>query len=459
MEAPTRRARILVCDDSLTVRTQIQKMLRDQYDCLPFDGGEAALAGALESRPDLILSDLMMPGMDGYELCRRVRAEARLREIPFVLLTSKVDEEARFVGLEVGADDYLHKPVRERELHARVASLVKLRRAHQQLELRLQLDEANRSLLTAQQALLHSEKLATMGTLVAGVAHELNNPLAFIKGGATSIVALVGDARAATQEAMALLPPAKRERLREELEQALKELLTVAGEVGEGAARVQKIASDLKHFSARPTNGREEDVRVAEEVERAWTMACMKLPEKPELALRLEGLPDLKAAPGLLGQVLLSLFLNAIHVLRGKGTVTVAGSATSQELTLKVTDSGPGIPMEILDRVFDPFFTTKPAGEGTGLGLSIAFGIVRSLGGRIEAASPRGEGATFTITLPLARPNDEYNYRRASPAPAVTAPAPLQPPPAPEATPAPAAVTVELPDDQEIDLRAYEQLG
>src|SRR5215831_2425588 len=170
------KARILLVDDSPAYRRVIQTMLGPKYEFAQAETAEEALARLGSFQPDLIISDLIMPGIDGYELCRRLRAQPGLENVPIIMLTSKTGDESRITGLEVGADDYLFKPIRPRELNARVNSLLRLRRAT------IELEEANDSLKKAQAELIRSEKLASLGQLVAGIAHELNNPLNYIYG-------------------------------------------------------------------------------------------------------------------------------------------------------------------------------------------------------------------------------------------------------------------------------------
>src|SRR5215468_2277229 len=170
------KPRILLVDDSPAYRRVIQTMLGPRYDFAQAETAEEALESVGRFLPDLVISDLIMPGIDGYELCRRLRAQPGLENVPIIMLTSKTGDESRIAGLEVGADDYLFKPIRPRELNARVTSLLRLRRAT------IELEAANAKLMKAQAELVRAEKLASLGQLVAGIAHELNNPLNYIYG-------------------------------------------------------------------------------------------------------------------------------------------------------------------------------------------------------------------------------------------------------------------------------------
>ena len=383
------KAAVYICDDSETVRTVIASYLADRYDCHLFERAEHLLAACEIRAPDLILSDLVMDGIGGYELCRRVREEPRLKSVPVVLLTSKADEESRAIGLEIGADDYLFQPIRPRELLARVASLVRIRRSSEQLAARTrQLERANRELKQAYGALVQAEKLASIGTLVAGVAHEINNPLAFMKSGMGSLGELIDELLSVLPDTQGGAAPP-----------LIAEMREIVDEVQAGILRLQRIAEDLR-TSASGALELVEDVPLAEEVQRQWKLACLTRLAKPRLALEVDPALSVRTIRQKLGQALLNVLVNAIQAINGVGTVTVAVEESEAEVRLCVRDSGPGISPEHLSRIFDPFFTTRPIGEGVGLGLSVSLGLLRSLGGSIRAASEPGRGAEFVLSLP-----------------------------------------------------------
>jgi signal transduction histidine kinase len=408
------RPRVLVCDDSPTIRTVIDHLLGPDYECLPVASGEEALAAAPAFGPDLIVSDVLMEGMGGYELCRRIREDPALALVPVILLTSKADEESRAEGLELGADDYLFKPIRPRELLARVSSLLRLRRANLALAERSQeLERANVTLREAQAALVQSEKLATVGTMVAGIAHEINNPLSFIKAGAAEVRSLAADVERAVGGQLADHPGALGA-----LREALGEMRDISDEVSEGARRIQDIVASLRSVAAQE-HERLEEVDLGKELERAFGLAAVKVPGPARLALAAERTPTVRTVPRLLGQVLGHVLVNALQASEGRGTVHASATRTAEGVRIAIRDEGPGIAPAHLHRIFDPFFTTKKPGQGVGLGLTVSYGIMRSLGGRIEAASRPGEGATFTLTLPLDPPEltggAAYNELRSRP--------------------------------------------
>jgi DNA-binding response OmpR family regulator len=181
--------RVLVCDDSATLRALVKGLLEPAHQVLATQSAEEALELAPSFGPDLIICDVWLPGMSGADLCRQVRQRADLAEVPVILITGVPDPAGRACGFEAGADDYLEKPLRERELLARVASLLRLRRANQALEARsAELERANLALHAAQDQLVRTGKLASVGVLAAGLAHQINNPLACIKSDAGALV-------------------------------------------------------------------------------------------------------------------------------------------------------------------------------------------------------------------------------------------------------------------------------
>lgn len=237
--------RVLFCDDSPTMRALVRSLLGERYELLLAETAEEALEQAPAFAPDLILSDLLLPGMSGRALCRTIRADPALAAVPFVLLTTLADADARADGLEAGADDYLAKPVRERELLARVASLVRLRRVLVALEARtVELTRANAALEATREELVRAERRAAMGSLAADLAHELTNPLAYLKAGASSLAGALDDARAAAAALAESAPsgaPA-----RERLDAALGEAREIAGAVHDGSRRLERLAAALR---------------------------------------------------------------------------------------------------------------------------------------------------------------------------------------------------------------------
>jgi signal transduction histidine kinase len=407
------RPKILIADDSAAYRRVIQTMLGPAYEFLLVESAEEALRKSIAFCPDLVISDLIMAGMDGYELCRRIKAEAALRHVPVILLTSKTGDESRAAGLEVGADDYLFKPIRPRELTARVSSLLRLRRATLALEEQArQLETANESLKKAQAELIRSEKLASLGQLVAGIAHELNNPLNYIYGNTNFLSEYVSTLLGLVDKIETLpdLSESQRAALKElendaDLEYVKRDMAKLLDGLRLGAERAAEIVKGLRAFArAGSSNMQLEEVDLASTVDVALTVLRHELRDRIEVHRHFDEVPKVRCDASRVSQVLVNLILNASQAIEGKGDIHLSIRSDGPMVGIAVRDTGPGIAEDIRPKVFDPFFTTKPVGQGTGLGLSISYGIVEQHGGRIEIASEKGKGATFTVLLPVSGP-------------------------------------------------------
>ena len=395
------KARILLVDDSPAYRRVIQTMLGPKYDFAQAETAEEALARVGSFQPDLVISDLIMPGIDGYELCRRLRAQPGLENVPIIMLTSKTGDESRITGLEVGADDYLFKPIRPRELNARVNSLLRLRRAT------LELEEANDSLKKAQAELIRAEKLASLGQLVAGIAHELNNPLNYIYGNTeflseyvktfVDLLDRVGSDLDLTPEQKARLAEWKHDK---DLEFVRGDLAKLLEGVRLGAERAAEIVRGLRAFARVGSAADIGLVDMGETIELALTILRHELRDRVRVHKELGNVPRVRCDAPRMSQVFVNLILNAIQAMNGEGDLFIRLSADEEFVRVAIRDTGCGIPPHVKGKIFDPFFTTKPVGQGTGLGLSISYGIVEQHGGRIEVDSVEGHGATFTVVLP-----------------------------------------------------------
>jgi signal transduction histidine kinase len=348
---------LLVAEDSADLRKSLARCLSEDFQLLEAADGEEALALARERLPDLILSDVMMPRMDGFELCREVKADPATMGIPVVLLTARIDIEDRVEGFRGGADDYVVKPFHPEELRARLRSQLRMRRLSEQVA--------------------HSEKLAALGTLVAGVAHEVRNPL-------NGLINSLGPLK----EALVGASP------------EISELLDLAIE---SSKQVDHVSGQLLQ-QAHVGTARRLEVDVRANLALALQMLSHKMMGGPAVATVLPEDHDVLVMgdPGSLHQVWINLVENAIHAAGAKGKVQVSLARTADQVCVEVADDGPGIEARLLKRIFDPFFTTKAVGQGTGLGLSLVREIVRKHEGTITVDSRLGAGARFKVTLPAA---------------------------------------------------------
>jgi signal transduction histidine kinase len=271
-----------------------------------------------------------------------------------------------------------------------------------------ELRAAYRDLQATQMQLIHREKMASVGQLVAGVAHELNNPIGFVYSNVSTLDDFVKRLRAMVEAYRAVpLEPADAERMQRQwaelkVDYALKYLDSMTHGIREGAERARKIVRDLRVF-ARSQDDVWQPVDLHEDLESSLTLLNHLLKDRITVHRKFGDLPPVECVRSQIDQVFLNLLANAAQAIPGEGAITIETRRENGTAVVAISDTGPGIAPEILGRIFDPFYTTKPVGEGTGLGLSISYEIVKKHGGHIRAESPRGGGATFTVSVPLSR--------------------------------------------------------
>jgi len=274
-----------------------------------------------------------------------------------------------------------------------------LRRAYQALR------RAHEDLKTTQQQLIHSEKMASLGRLVAGVAHELNNPISFVYGNTVAMQRYAERLATYLAAVHGGMPDDRREELRRELriDRLLDDLPSLIEGTVEGAERTRDIVDALKRFSATDRDERRA-FDLVEVIQRAVQWVAKATGSSFEVSLDLPAAIEVAGSPGQVQQVVMNLVQNAADATEQarERRLTVAGRIEDGQAVVEFRDSGPGIAAENLDKLFDPFFTTKPVGRGTGLGLAISYGIVERHGGRLTAGNHPKGGALFTLRLPLA---------------------------------------------------------
>jgi two-component system NtrC family sensor kinase len=255
--------------------------------------------------------------------------------------------------------------------------------------------------------MLQQDKMASIGQLAAGVAHEINNPMGFIISnlGTLKEYTEAMSSYIATADQM-ILPAAEQAAQLAELRKSLdltyilNDLESLLSESLEGADRVKQIVHDLKDFARMDeTTVTETDLNQC--VRSTVNIVRNELKYVAQLDLQLGELPLVTCNPQQINQVITNLLVNAAQAIEGHGTITVTTQQVERQVVLTIADTGSGIPPEVMKRIFEPFFTTKPVGKGTGLGLTISYDMVRKNGGEISVESEPGKGTTFTITLPV----------------------------------------------------------
>lgn len=267
--------------------------------------------------------------------------------------------------------------------------------------------EVNQRLKEAQSQLLQSEKMASIGQLAAGVAHEINNPVGYVYSNLGSLDMYLGDlmrlieageALAAGTGSAEAFDTVRREI---DLDFLREDILMLMRESREGLDRVKKIVQDLKDFSRVDQSEEWQWANLQDGLDSTLNIVNNEIKYKATVERRYATLPPIECLPSQLNQVFMNLLVNAAQAIPDHGTITVETGAGEEEVWVAVSDTGCGIPEAIRTRIFEPFFTTKPVGKGTGLGLSLSYSIVQKHGGRIEVDSRPGEGTTFRVSLPV----------------------------------------------------------
>lgn len=288
------------------------------------------------------------------------------------------------------------------------SELITLQRANQSLR------ALNESLRNAQAQLLQSERLASIGQLAAGVAHEINNPIGYVFSNFGTLEGylerLVEMLKAYEQAEPALADSAIAGRLAAlrghvELDYLKQDIPLLMAESKEGLSRVRKIVQDLKDFSRVDTQQEWVWASLHQGIDSTLNIVANEIKYRADVRRAYGDLPDIECLPSELNQVFLNLLVNAAHAIGPeRGLIVVRSGDAGNEVWVEVEDNGSGMAPEQMARIFDPFFTTKPVGRGTGLGLSLAYGIVHKHHGRIDVRSKPGRGSCFRVTLPVRRP-------------------------------------------------------
>jgi two-component system, NtrC family, sensor kinase len=420
-----RRACILIVDDSLTQRTYLQNMLTHEGYAVTAaaDPAEALrLMRSADANWDCILVNLLSPNFDGIELCRQLNVHRGLAPLPgtdapsFAIVGLGNEEGGQLIAraFAAGVDDIvptsieadgmrvriralvrrklmqdenwrIEAELRERELalaraRAEAASADALAKANRELE------EANDLLKGTQAQLVQAAKMASLGELVAGIAHEINNPLAFIQAHQGTVERLLA-------EIAAKLPPEAG------LERQVQKSRDRIGAMKLGLGRIQELVLNLRRFS-RLDEGDFQTVNVPESIETVLALLGHKLGTRIDVRRRYNAVPDLYCSPALLNQVVMNIVGNAADAIKGTGGIDIETESNETTYTIRISDTGPGIPPELRERIFEPFFTTKPVGSGTGLGLAISYSVVQAHKGSITVSAGLAGGASFIITIP-----------------------------------------------------------
>lgn len=432
---PEAKAEILIVDDipaNLKVLSELLSVAH--YGVAAVTSGKRALKRLQNHLPDLILLDIQMPEMDGFETCRQIKNNPDTAHLPIIFITALSDVDSIAKGFSLGAVDYICKPFQEGELLARVKTHLKLQAFTQELErqvdkrtaeLRRTVKQLEKSKLT----LVQQEKMSALGNLVAGVAHEINNPLGFLNGSIGNAEEYLNDLLGylnVCQNHMVDLPNEVREKIEKQAEEIDLEFLredfpTLLGSMQTASDRIQKISTSLRVFS-RSDIPHKDEVDIHEGLESTLLILKYRLKaneHRPAIQIvkHYGELPLLNCFSGQLNQVFMNILANAIDAFDESAqqssyeeleanpqiiTVQTEYLKDQNVIQIRIQDNGEGITPDVQPKIFEYLFTTKEAGKGTGLGLAIAHQIVVNIhAGTLEVQSKVSKGAEFCIRLPL----------------------------------------------------------
>lgn len=371
---------VLIVDDEPDMRRYLVDLLQDEYRVLVARDGQEGLDMTQRFRPELIVLDLMLPEIDGLEVCRRIKQDSELRASRIVLLTARAEEPSKLVALRNGADDFLTKPFSGVEVQTRLRNLLRSAALERDLHRRNhELEDAVTELRETQDQLVHSEKLNALGRLSAGLLHEINNPLNYT---------------------LTALEFAKNDPVLE-TEEDLRETLA---DIDDGMQRIRGIVKELRAF-AYPSKSEQVEFQLSETIDAALQMLAHDA-RGVNVENRIEPGRMVIGSRNHITQVVVNLLSNAFKAMRSTeaqraGKVTLSARPEDERIVIAVWDNGPGISREALGRVFDPFYTTADVGEGMGMGLSVCQTIIRNHDGELTVDSKEGEWTEFRFDLTL----------------------------------------------------------
>ncbi|MCP4348846.1 MAG: response regulator [Desulfobacterales bacterium] len=408
----TSKSSILIVDDTRANLRLLSGILSEEnYIVRPVTDGRLAIASAQAYPPDLILLDIMMPRMSGYEVCEKLKADKQTRDIPVIFISARNEILDKVKAFTLGGVDYITKPFQAEEVLIRVQTHLALRNLQKHLEQKNRtLSETLEQLKSIQNQLIVQEKMASIGRLTSGVAHEIKNPLNFINSFAALSVELA-------QELKELIDSQK-SRLDTQtigdIDRILNDLQLNADSIHEEGRRADSIIRSML-FHSFETRGQFQKTDLNSLLGEAVNLAYHSMHGKDayfDISIESDYDPDIRpqsVIPQDLSRVFVNLINNAYYSTYEKKEaedsyspiLSIKTRNMDEYIEIRIRDNGVGIPTHMQPKIFDPFFTTKPAGKGAGLGLSISYDIiVQGHQGTIEVDAAEGEYAEFIISIP-----------------------------------------------------------
>ncbi len=422
---------ILIVDDNPNNLRLLSDMLTYQgYEVRKAIDGNMALLSVQAELPDIVLLDIKMPQLNGYEVCKKLKADPRTCEIPVIFLSALDEVPDKIQAFRSGGVDYITKPFQFEEVLARVQSQLTIRKLTQTLEQQVEqrtadLDRALQKLQNTQLQLVQSEKMATLGQLVAGVAHEINNPINFLEGNLElaqqGIQVLLKHLNLYQEKFKYAGQDIENHAEEVELDYLIEDLPAMLASMKIGTDRIRNLSISLRTFS-RLDGNEKVSVDLHDGIDSTLVILQHRLKANKtrptiQIVKKYGQLPFLECYPSQLNQVFMNILANSIDafdemtVFRSFAEIETNPnwieiqtdiSSDRTHVQIRIKDNGPGISEDICHKIFDYLFTTKEPGKGTGFGLSISRQIVvEKHKGTIRCFSEPGKGTEFTIDLPL----------------------------------------------------------
>lgn len=421
---------ILIVDDNpIDLKLVITVLESYDFKVLVSVDGENCFKQAIESSPDIILLDVLMPKIDGFEICKCLKKSAETRDIPVIFMTSLSDIEDKIRGFELGAVDYVTKPIIIDEVLARVKVHIQLRQLTEKLKNKnlllleeitqrkaaeAKLKETLRQLQTAQKQIIAKEKLAYLGTLTSGIAHELCNPLNFIQ----NFAQLSTDLLEELMEEFTLESNKIEAEKFEDFQEIINDIKQNSDSIYQHGKRAEKIIKGMVRHAQIDHNNLQSS-NIHQMLNESLKLACQNLWEKQNIPMTIktnydESISKINLSFSDIFQAFMNIIDNSCYALKTKleqqevanqdfnPTLSVQTYNLGEKIQIHIYDNGIGINSTIKDKIFDPFFTTKPPGEGVGLGLSLVHQIIVGQHyGSIKVETQEGKYTEFIIEIPI----------------------------------------------------------
>ena len=409
--------------DARLIREALAEARGATFDLAWVERLEMGLQRLARGGIDVVLLDLGLPDSQGLDTLGGTHAQAP--EMPIVVLTGAHDETLGVEAVKQGAQDYLvkgqvnsHLLVRSMRyaIERKEAERVKTEYIQSLEAKNKELQDLLEKLRTTQAQLIQSAKMASLGQLVASIAHELNNPISFVYSNirrleeySSHITTFYNSCQALFDEIAQGSFPQLNSNIRalrymekeREVDFIIEDLNDLVKETKEGAERVRKVVESLRNFSRAQEEQQQVDINEA--LESTLQLLRNQMKNRIKTVKSYGHIPKVECFPNQIKEVFLNILTNACQAIEDKGEVGLKTAERSGKVMVRISDTGKGISKENLDKIFEPFYTTKPANQGTGLGLSIVRGIVENHGGEISVESQVGKGTTFTVSLPIDR--------------------------------------------------------